>query len=261
MKEIFEIDREAIKQSVVHSIDVRVKLVCALAIIIAGVVVGRSSREFSDRILYLLMLESYIVAVAILSRIDMGMFFRRILVLLPFGGTIAVLRPFFDPGEVVFEFYFLRITREGIEAGAVLLAILLVSLSAVVLLSCVTRISDLAMGIHALGVPREFSLLLSITFRYLFVYAEIFEKMREAQANRAFSLRGRKAHVFKTLAYTVGVLFIRAMKQGINLYQAMLSRGYSAERYGFSKKKLHRRDLIALVINFSVILSFSIFLL
>ncbi len=259
--EIFEIDREAIRHSIVHSIDARVKLISALAIVIAAVLVGRSKIEFSDRLLYLFMLEGYIISLALLSRINMGVFFKRILILLPFGGTIAVLRPFFDTGDVVFQFYFLRITREGLEAGATLMAILIVSLSAIVLLSSVTRISDMVLGIRALGVPREFSLLLGITLRYLFVYAEVFRKLREAQANRAFSLHGRKSHVFKTLGYTVGALFIRSMKQGINLYQAMLSRGYSTERYEFSKKKLKRRDFAALIINFCAILLFSIFLL
>ncbi len=256
-QEIFEIEREALKKSLIHAIDARAKLFSALFLILAAVFLGRKEEiGLESRALGLAILQAYILLLALLARLNLRFFFLRVAFILPFGGSIALLRPLFEPGEVIFSFYAIKITREGIAAGAALLAIMVVCVSAVVLLSSTTRMQALIAGLRSLRVPSYFVLILGMTLRFLFLYMRSLQEIIHAQRNRAFSLRGSRAkrsHVLRVIAYTAAMIFIRAYKHGEATYQAMLSRGYNPEKLrSCQARRLRGRDYVFLGASLAV---------
>ncbi len=254
--EIFEVEREALRSSSVHAIDARAKLLSTLFIILAAVAVGRSGAvEFNARVLALGLLMLYLLLLALLAKLEMRLFLLRIALVLPFGGSIVLLKPFLEPGEVLFSFSVLRITREGIAEAAILLGIMLVCVSAAVLLSSTTRAHELVSALRSLRLPGEAALVLGMTVRFLFLYMRSLQHVLQAQRNRGFALRGgaERSHVLRVLGYTAAMIFLRAYKHGEAVYQAMLSRGYSAERLRSGElKRLRRRDLLFASASFAV---------
>ncbi len=258
--ELFDIERETLKESFLHSLDARVKLASALIVILIAVTLGRSEVEFQKKLISLGALELYLIILAAYSKLNMRLFFTRLLLILPFGGSIALLKPFFEPGRVVFSLSFIRITEEGLMQGASLLFILIVSVSAVILLSSITRFHHLIGALRSFKVPNEFTLLLAMTLRFLFLYMKSFQKIVEAQKNRAFSLRNTKRdHIFRTLGYIATMIFIRAFKHGLGLYQAMLSRGYNPEKLDLGRmKKLEGKEIAAGILNIVVVIGIAL---
>ena len=248
-QEIFEIEREALKKSLIHAIDARAKLFSALSLILVAVFLGRNEEiALEGRLLGLALLQAYILLLALLAVLNLRFFFMRVAFILPFGGSIALLRPLFEPGEVIFSFYVIKVTREGIAAGTTLLAIILVCVSAVVLFSSTTRMQALIAGLRSLRVPSYFVLILGMTLRFLFLYMRSLQEIIQAQRNRAFSLRGgraKRSHVLRVIAYTAAMIFIRAYRHGEATYQAMLSRGYNPEKLRSGRlQKLRGRDYL-----------------
>ena len=78
--------------------------------------------------------------------------------------------------------------------------------------------------------------------RYLFVFADIFEKVKNSFDTRCFNSFDRSlpySYRLRTLAYTVGTIFIRSYEQGERTYTSMLCRGYSKDSFlHVGKKKL-----------------------
>jgi cobalt/nickel transport system permease protein len=224
---------------------------------LVAVFLGRSEEiELKSKMLSLALLQTYIVLLVLLAKLNLRFFFLRVALILPFGGSIALLRPFFEPGEVIFSFYVINVTREGVAAGAVLLAIIVVSVSAVVLLSSTTRMQALIAALRSFRVPGEVVLILGMTLRFIFLYMRSFQEVVQAQRNRAFSLRSKRvkrSHVLRVLAYTAAMIFIRAYKHGEAIYQAMLSRGYNPEMLrSWQAKKLRGRDYLFACVSLAV---------
>ncbi len=214
--------------------DARAKLLSTLLLILAAVAIGRSETvRLEVRLISLALLQAYILMLALLAKLRMRLFLLRVGMILPFAGSIALLKPFFEPGEVLFSFYFIKVTREGVASGAALLAIVILCASAVVLLSSTTRMQALIVGLRSFRLPGEVVLILGMTVRFLFLYLRSFQEIMQAQRNRCFALRGRRvkrSHVLRVLGYTAAMIFIRAYRHGEAVYQAMLSRGYGAEK-------------------------------
>jgi len=212
-------------------------------------VVGRSEAvELKARVLALGLLMLYLLLLALLAKLEMRLFLARVALVLPFGGSIVLLKPFFEPGEVLFSFSVLRVTREGVAEGALLLAIMVVCVSAAVLLSSTTRAHELVSALRSLRLPSEAALVLGMTVRFLFLYMRSLQEVLQAQQNRGFALRGRRIrrnHVLRVLGYTAAMIFLRAYKHGEAVYQAMLSRGYSADRLrSGQQKELKGQDVL-----------------
>lgn len=233
--ELFRLEKESLKDGFLHHLDPRVKLLSALTIILAAVFLGRREVELEGKLLFLILVELYLLALALISKLDLGLYISRVAIILPFAGSIAFLKPFIEPGEVLFSLGVVDVSSQGLEEGVNLLAIVVVSISSVILLSSTTRIGQLASALRSLKLPPEFSLLLAMTFRFLFYYAESFQRIMEAQRNRGFSIRNprvSRSHTFRTIGYTIAMIFVGAHKQGMNTYQAMLSRGYQGRVKG-----------------------------
>jgi cobalt/nickel transport system permease protein len=252
IEDLFEIERLAHGDSPVHRLDARVKIVVAFAAVIA--LVAYPARDS----VYLLAvtLGALLLALLLVSRVPLRAYLLRVGVILPFGLSILVLQvlfppvPFEDPTVLVALPFGLELTAEALAKAAMLGVRFVLCIGFVVLLSSTTRLQDLLTGARRLGFPSEFTLILGMMARYLFVFGQMFVRVRNALATRCFDAFDRSlpyGYRVRQLGNTVGTMFLRSYEQGERTYTAMLCRGYGRDAYLFvPKKPLSRRDWTAL---------------
>lgn len=257
MVTLTDIERESYKNSPVHRLDPRIKLVFALAIIIYVVSLPRIDDKNMGR---LFAIEAYLMLLVLAAGLDLRYFFLRILAILPFGLGIALIQPFLRPAFI--ENYTpypldlplgLSITYEGLAFGSTLLAKFLVCITAVILLSSTTRLRDMVAAADRIGIPREFTLLLSMMVRYLFLFWAVLKRIRIAQQTRLFDIWNRdvpRKWVIEQVGNSISSIFIRSYEQGEKTYISMLCRGYgSGHEKAYYKGKVKTRDIFFLLFS------------
>lgn len=218
-----EVERLSMKDNILHSLDGRVKLIVLIMIIIYAV--------YTTSMLVLALMEVYLIALLLVSQLSLKHSFMRVLLIIPFGGSIAVLQPFVHSGTIIYALPLgLHITSQGIMFGALLLSRLIVTLTCIVLLSSISPMQEVADSFRRLGMPRDFSMIFSLFIRYLFMFYEELEKIRHAQKSRNFDIFNKKASYMwrlRQVAYTIMMMFLKSYERGENVYLSMASRGYS----------------------------------
>jgi cobalt/nickel transport system permease protein len=248
IEDLFEIERLAYGDSTVHRLDARVKLVLTFGAIIA--LVAYPVHES----VYLLagVLGALLLVLLLVSRVPLRAYLLRVAVILPFGLSILFLQvlfppvPFPDPTVLLTLPFGIAITTEALSKAAMIGVRFVLCIGFVVLLSSTTRLQDLLTGARRLGLPSEFTLILGMMARYLFVFGQMFVRVRNALATRCFDPFDRSlpyVYRLRQLGNTVGTMFLRSYEQGERTYTAMLCRGYGRDAYLFvPKKPLSRCD-------------------
>ncbi|MDD2440014.1 MAG: cobalt ECF transporter T component CbiQ [Methanosarcinaceae archaeon] len=257
-----DIEHEAYKKSPIHRLDARVKLLFALAIIIYAVSLPRIHENNGAR---LLLLESYLLCLGLLASLDFRYFILRFLAVLPFGFAIACIQPFLKPSFIEsFTPYplslpfGLSLSYEGLAFGLSLLLKFTVCVTTIILLSSTTRLRDMVIAANRLGIPGEFTLLLSMMVRYLFLFWGMLRRIRVAQETRLFDIWNKKVPrkwILTQVGNSISSIFIRAYEQGEKSYISMLCRGYGNghEKYYYSSK-IGRKDALFLLAGLGYIL-------
>ncbi|MCL2115655.1 MAG: cobalt ECF transporter T component CbiQ [Methanobrevibacter sp.] len=252
------IEQETWKDSIIHNLDGRIKLILTLMIVIYSV--------YTTDLKVLLLLEIYIILLLLFSKVSISYFVKRVLMILPFGGFIAIFQPFIKEGLVLYTLPFgLTISYEGVLFGILLLSRLVVCLSTIVLLSSVTPLDSIVNSMRKLGFPKEMAMILNMTVRYLFVFFDELESIAKAQKSRCFSIWNRKTSYswrLKQIAFTIMMLFLKSFEKGETVYYSMLARGYSGEAISYKEESpIMKIDYGIIVLTLIVIFSTEIILL
>ena len=257
-----KIEQESWKDSIIHNLNGRIKLILTVLIIVYAV--------YTTDFLVLLLLEIYLIILLLFSKVSLLYFLKRVLIILPFGGFIAIFQLFIHQGIILYTLPFgLTITYEGLIFGALLFSRLIVCLSAIVLLSSVTTLETIVNSMRKLGFPKEMSMILSMTVRYLFVFFEELDNIRKAQKSRSFNVWNKKTSYLwriKQIAYSIMMLFLKSFEKGETVYYSMLARGYSGEAISYQEESpVMKMDygiiVLTLIIIFSVeIIRLNVFL-
>jgi len=242
MEELFYIEKSAYRDSFVHQLDARVKIVCMFALIIAMVAIPYSPSVFTIGALFL----AFLAALWALTGLPWLIFAKRLFMVLPFGLFVILFQIFFTNRfypvfHIIANLPFgIHIYAESVEFAVILLVKFIVCVSAIILLSSTTKLHDILEGAGRMGLPPEFALTFGMMIRYLFVFGYIYRKINESLATRCFdpfnpalSYRYR----MKQIGYTVGTIFIRSYEQGERVYTSMLCRGYGKTSHIFITKK------------------------
>lgn len=255
-----DIERETYKKSVIHHIDGRIKILMTFAVIVYAVALPRMD---TINFMKLGALEFYIIVLILLAKLEFSYLALRFAIVLPFGFGIAALQPFLkQPFIQNFSVLYIlpfgvEMTREGMLFGAVILAKFLVCISAVILLSSTTSMSELVSSARRLGLPKELALLFTMMVRYLFVFWNMLGRIRTAQKTRCFEIWNKRVPrkwTLEQVGYTIGSLFVRSYEQGERTYQSMLCRGYSADAHVYvGKKKLGASDVFVFMLTITII--------
>ncbi len=250
--ELYKLEKETMKKSILHSLDGRVKLIVLIFIVIYAV--------YTTNIIILALLEIYLITLLLVSHLSLKTSAMKVLLIIPFGGSIAVLQPFVHAGTVIWTGPFLgiTITSQGIMFGLLLISRLIVTLTCIVLLSSLSPMQEVAESFRKLGLPRDFSMVFSLFIRFLFMFYDELQRILKAQATRNFDIFNQEiAYMWrlKQVAYTVAMMFLRSYERGESVYLSMLSRGYSdkSELYSDKNKKIGKSDYYFISTTFLVI--------
>jgi len=141
---------------------------------------------------------------------------------------------------VALPVYFFR----GFDAFVALL--LRVFSAVLVLLTMVltTAGADLASGLRRLGLPRSFVAMLTLTYRYLFLYGDEAKRLTKARESRGGG-RGRSLldrRVLQTISSTAGLILVKAYRRATRIDRAMRARGYSGEAVSGGRLRMRAVD-------------------
>jgi energy-coupling factor transport system permease protein len=237
-------------ESPVHSLDPRFKLVSAMAFIILLFFVG----NFWGFIFT----AACVSAVIKLSRVPPLFLLRGLRGIIFILLFTAALNVFFTPGgTVLFEFYFLRVTLEGLAlAGkmAVRLCLLIIGSSLLTLTTSPIELTDaieyLMTPLKRFGVPaHEIAMMMTIALRFIPTLMEEMEKIMKAQSARGADFdTGGAVKRARSLIPLLVPLFISSFRRADELAMAMEARCYrgGVNRTRMKTLKLTRLDIRAI---------------
>ncbi|MFA5414889.1 MAG: energy-coupling factor transporter transmembrane component T [Methanoregula sp.] len=261
IEELFQIERDAYRDSVIHRLDARVKIVIAFAAIIALVAVPYSAMVYTVGVIFF----GFFLVLWGCSRLSPVIYARRVMTIVPLWGMIIFFQIFLKNKYYTEYHVFLslplgiNIYTESIEFAFILLVKFIICISFIILLSSTTKIHDMLEGAARMGLPAEFALALGMMIRYLFVFAYMFRKVNETLKTKCFDAFDRHLpyrYRLRQIGYTVGTMFIRSYEQGERVYTSMLCRGYGRESYLFvAKKPLRQVEWVILSISMIFIIT------
>jgi len=237
-------DRYHEKESFVHHLDPRVKVVVTVAFIISNALLPDGAwMAFIFAWLFLL-------AANVLSRLGIGYSFKRSLVALPFA-LIAITVLFSIPGKPVAYFSIAMwdfvITDAGLLRFVSILIRSWLSVQIALLLVAVTRFPDLIHALEHLRVPAILTTIIAFLYRYLFVLTDEVLRLLRARESRSAATAGQRSGRgvvwrAKIAGNMAGQLFLRSYERSDRIYNAMLSRGYTGHLYTLNPHEMKSRD-------------------
>ena len=253
--QIMRFDDLASKNSPIHNLEGRIKLISTIFIILVCVI---SKEIFIPIILEIILL--IILKIADLSYWDSA---KRLLMLLPFGGAIIIFQPFIQPGNIIWSYSWLHITDFGLNWAILLLVRMIVSLTAIIIYSSTTPLQEMASSFRKLKMPRDLAMILSIMVRFLFLFVDELAAIRKSQKSRNFNIHSNTPYKWrvKQVGYTIGMMFLKAYEQGERVHKSMVSRGFSDASEMFDEKRspdrsdyLYLLSIIVIVIILEIII-------
>ncbi len=213
-----------------QSLDPRVKLIGALAILIAI--------SFSRHLLVIVVLYLLTLPVAVASRVPMRFYLKRVWVFMPFfTGVVALPALFspFTPGAPLITLidlssprFSLAITWPGVMTAAFLLLRVATSVSIGVLLILTTRWTVLLKALRVLHTPQAFVLILGMTYRYIYVLLHAANNLFLARESRRVG-QVSPSEERRWLTASMGTLVSKSYALSDEVYRAMQSRGFRGE--------------------------------
>lgn len=238
-----KLDDIASGDSIIHNLNGPVKLISAIIIIVFTV--------FSQQIIVPIIMEIFLLLILYLSKVSIKDAFKRISLLLPFGGAIIIFQPFIHPGNVLWAYSWIQITDIGLNWAILLFGRLITSLTAIVILSSTSPMQEIVASFRKLKMPKELAMILSITVRFLFVFIDELTTIRNAQKSRNFNIHSKLVPyrwIVRQVGYTIAMMFLKSYEQGERVHKSMISRGFSDTSQLFNEKThLEKSDYIYLI--------------
>ena len=206
--------------SVIHSVDPRLKIVFAV-MLSCVVAVANSLLTLSAGLATGLML-------IVFARLDGRAVLKRLAVVFGFMALIWVVLPVTYPGPAIIALGPLQVSQPGVMLCLKITLKSIAILSILIALVATTTLSTIGSALHRLGVPGKLVYLLVMTYRYIFVIENEYQRLMRAARIRGFH-PGTNIHSYKTFAYLTGMIFIRASTRAENVYHAMLCRGFNGQ--------------------------------
>jgi cobalt/nickel transport system permease protein len=242
IEELFDIERFANRDSYIHRLDARVKIIVTFSAIVAMVAVPYSPLVFSVGAVFFI----FFIILWALSRLSLWIYMKRALVIISLWGIVILFQifiknPYYSEYHTMVTLPFgISIYAESVQFAFILFAKFIVTISFVILLSSTTRLQDLLEGGQRLGLPADFALALGMMIRYLFVFGYTYRKVVQTLESKAFDPFDRNLpyhYRMRQIGYTIGSMFIRSYQQGERTFTAMLCRGYGRSSHLHIKKK------------------------
>ena len=223
----------AVGHSFVHRLDPRIRISTATVYSLVVAV----SMTFQT------LITAFIISLILLglTQINIKKVMKRLAVVNGLILLFWLLLPLTFEGEALFHVGPLTVTRPGVLLSARITiksnAILLTFISLVATMS----IATLGHAMDRLGIPSKIVHLLLLTYRYIFVIEQEYQRLTRSAKIRGFRPR-TNMHTYRTVAYFIGMLFVRASNRAERVHQAMLCRGFNGKFFCLSDFVFSSKD-------------------
>ncbi|MEG2659246.1 MAG: energy-coupling factor transporter transmembrane component T [Oscillospiraceae bacterium] len=237
-------------KSIVHRLDPRIKLLLTIGYIVA-LFVGSNP-------LGIILSGALLALLYVLSKIPLKLIGKSLKPIFPIILFTAVLNIFFLTGEgaPLFEFYFLRVYKEGVYYAVIMAARIVCLIAGTSLLTYTTSPIALTDAIERLLKPfaklhlpvHELAMMMTIALRFIPTLIEETDKIMNAQKARGAQLdSGSLKTRVQALVPVLIPLFISAFRRADELAMAMECRCYQGGegRTRLKKLKLCPSDIIS----------------
>jgi cobalt/nickel transport system permease protein len=229
-------DALAGRDTPLHRLDPRAKLLTTLAYILAVLSFGRYE------IAALLPFVIYPVVLMILGEVPAGFVLRKVAIVSPFAIFIGIFNPLFDR-HVALTIGPLAVTGGWLSFVSILQRFAL-TLSTTLVLVAGTGIHSTCRALERLGVPQAFTVQVLVLYRYLFVLMDEGARMVRARALRSFGARGSGLAVY---GHMLGSLLLRTLDRAQRIHLAMNCRGFDGRVHTLDERRLRAADIAFLV--------------
>lgn len=238
------------RDSFVHNMDPRSKIACVIMFITAVFM--------CNKLAHFILIGTFILFVVLISKVPIKSVLKSIKGILFLVIFTAVLNLFFfKEGTILFQFGFIRLTREGIIFSLTMAIRLITLVMGTTLLTLTTTPMALTDGIESLLSPfrkilpvHDIAIIMSITLRFIPSLMGEIDKIMMAQKARGASFdQGGLVKRAKALLPVLIPLFVSSFTLADELALALDARCYSATEHRTKLKKLQMsyRDLIGAV--------------
>lgn len=242
-------------KSAIHKMDPRIKILLSILYIVMLFV--------ADNMWGLLLGVLFGFAAYLISRIPLSMIWKSMKPVVPIVIFTAVLNLFLSTGDPLWQWKFLKITREGIETAVFMSVRILCLIAGTSLLTYTTSPIALTDGIERLLSPlkkiklpvHELAMMMTIALRFIPTLIDETDKIMSAQKARGADMEsGGLLQRIRALIPVLIPLFVSAFRRAYELAIAMECRCYQGGAGRTRMKQLHYavRDWLA----FAVLLVF-----
>ncbi len=215
-------EKFAFGNSFIHKLDPKTRIIAVLILSFAAALCN----SLIIAVLY------FIVSMVVigLARLNAKDVFQRIKPVFWFLIMIWVLLPITFEGEIIYQFFRLKISSAGIMLCCKITIKSITILLFFTSLVATMTIASLGNALHKLYVPDKMIFLLLMSYRYIAVIEDEYKRLLRAAKFRGFKPK-TNVHSYKTFAYLAGMLFVRASLRAQRVHQAMLCRGFNKKFY------------------------------
>jgi cobalt/nickel transport system permease protein len=235
-------EEHARRPGYLQRIDPRAKLAMFLAIVLAA--------GLTASLVVLATLYAVTLAAARASQVPFELFIKRVWLGIPFfAGIVIVPSIFLTSGQRIFDLplgpVHLAPSVPGLIGAAIFVSRVGVCVSLAVLLVLTTPWADVLKGLQAFRVPQVFILILSMTYRYIFLFLHMTNGMLEARKSRMVGgTSGGEGR--RWITGSMATLMNRSFKMSNDVYAAMMARGFTGTVRTYSSYRMAWRDWLAL---------------
>ena len=240
--------------SVIHKLDPRVKILLVIIFITVSFII---SSIFSLLLVMSLILVAYKIAGISLKLILKGL--KSVLFIIIFTSVINV---FFTEGEIIWSFWKLSVSKEGIILTIILIARILDMIMISSLLTYTTSPVELTRALESLMKPlkvfkvpvSDLSMMMTISLRFVPTLINETDKIIMAQKSRGAKIDvGNIFQKVKSFIPVIVPLFVSAFKTADELAIAMEGKCYNGGEGKTSMKQLKLKKEDFLVIGFLIL--------
>lgn len=226
-KESVFADEYALQKGLLQSLDPRIKTVTFFLFLVSVLL--------TKNIFALMVLYGLCLLLTYCSNICLRFFLKRTWIFIPlFSLFIAVPALFsvFTPGETWLGLKIgglsITITKQGLLGALLFVVRVTTAVSFVVLLSITTKHFELLRVLRIVKIPQIFVMTLGMCYRYLYLLLELVENTYRGIKSRVGTVNHYKKGQ-TIVAWNIALLWRRSFSLNEQVYQAMLSRGYTGE--------------------------------
>lgn len=237
------LDNLSCRDTFVHRLDTRVKIVVTLMFVI--LVVSFPKYSLSGLLPFFL----YPVFLIAIGEIPSGYIIKKIAVISPFAICIGIFNPLFDR-EIVLNIWGFGMSGGWVSFLSIIVKFVL-TVSTALLLIATSSFAGICESLRRMRFPDVFVVQLYFLYRYLFVLLEEGYRMVRARESRSF---GKRGYGFRPFISLLSVLLMRTVQRAERIYGAMMARGYGGKMAVTKKFNIRFSDIVFGLIFVSIFL-------